>query len=158
MVEGSLSRLDHPAGRGTPAAALGGARWLRGWCQALLAHYGLAAFAEAVKRGDLAAIRLALAYAYGNPAVDPPDDEEEGADVGLAIALDLRGAEAAVAPAPPPREKTRREEIEEAVLAEARPKQNRPIDLLLANLSEDAFRREVAATEEEDRRRGGRRE
>jgi hypothetical protein len=65
----------NPKGRSKQAA------WFKLWCQRLLAGDGLEAFALKVKQGDMVAIRLALAYAYGPPPaeVDGPADDSPAA-------------------------------------------------------------------------------
>jgi hypothetical protein len=151
---GKLAPPWRPGQSGNPGGRPRGARWLRKWCQTLLVNHGLQVFAAAVKRGDLVAIRLALAYAYGNPAVDLNDGEDETEAAGREVALDLAGAEAAVAPPPLPRTKTRAEEVEDAIIAKAEADQRRAIRLLGTGLTPGDLQRAV----EEDRRRGGWRE
>jgi hypothetical protein len=111
---------------GRPKQAL----WFRTWCRRLLAGEGLEAFALKVKQGDMAAIRLALAYAYGPPPVEVGDVADD---------------EAISTVVPDPSPTTREDKLEEILLEGAQDEVDRRMRLRAAGLTVEAFERMVKA-------------
>jgi hypothetical protein len=150
---GKLAPPWRPGQSGNPGGRPRRARWLREWCQIFLANHGVAILAEAAKRGDMTALRLILAYGYGNPAADGGKGEGDDEEAGLRVALDLSRAEAALMLSAAPRQKTLREQVEDEVLARE-PGSLRATRLLAAGFhGEDDLARAVEA---EMKKRNGR--
>jgi hypothetical protein len=135
----------HKGQSGNPGGRSKQTLWFRDWCRRLLAHHGLAILALKVKQGDMTAIRLALAYAYGSPPTETETGNDPHEEPDLTASPDLAQAEAAIAPNPPPRPKTREEEIEDLLLQGAREHQDRRARLAAAGLSETTLDRIIEA-------------
>jgi hypothetical protein len=131
---GKLASRWKPGQSGNPGGRPRGTRWLRFWCRRLLAHHGLEVFAFKVKQGDMGAIRLALAYAYGPPPIEAGGEDDDA--MASTAVLDMSAAEAAIAPKPAPRPKTREEELEDIVLETAQAERDRKMRLRAAGVTE----------------------